>query len=261
MRILLYAKRIYFSPFTNKPYISLENRDSSGVYALICKVTNKVYIGSSIKLGQRLLDYMQPAYLFSRSNSPLIRALVKYGNINFCFIILETCEPREVLKREQYWIDLICPKYNLSPTAGSTLGISLSVEARAKLRAAHLGKTHSLGTRQLMSETRRGSNNSMFGKTHSEKTRAKMSAAKQGALNPHFGENRSNKTIDLMRVNHPRTRPVLQYTSDKVNLIAKYDSIRQAAELTGISRNYISLCIKQGKLAHDKWFFSSTRFP
>jgi len=86
------------------------------------------------------------------------------------------------LKREQYWIDLICPKYNLSPTAGSTLGISLSVEARAKLRAAHLGKTHSLETQQLMSETRRGSNNSMFGKTHSEET--KMSAAKQGALNP-----------------------------------------------------------------------------
>jgi len=60
LTILLYAKRIYFSPYTEKPYISLENRDSSGIYALICKVTNKVYIGSSIKLGQRLLDYMQP---------------------------------------------------------------------------------------------------------------------------------------------------------------------------------------------------------
>ncbi|GET56636.1 GIY-YIG endonuclease [Rhizophagus irregularis DAOM 181602=DAOM 197198] len=69
-----------------------------------------------------------------------------------------------------------------NPTAGSTLGISLSVEARAKLRAAHLGKTHSLETRQLMSETRRGSNNSMFGKTHSEET--KMSAAKQEHLIP-----------------------------------------------------------------------------
>ena len=51
-----------------------------------------------------------------------------------------------------------------------------------------------------------------------------------------------------MRVNHPHTRPVLQYTLDKVNLIAKYDSIRQAAKLTGISRN---LCIKQGKLSKN----------
>jgi group I intron endonuclease len=149
MRILIYAKRIYLDPASEKVLISLENRNSSGVYALICKVTNKVYIGSSIKLGGRLLDYMQPAYLFSRPNSPLIKALVKYGSINFCFIILETCEPGEVLKREQYWMDIICPEYNLSPTAGSTLGMPVSAGARAKLRTAHLGKTHSLETRQL----------------------------------------------------------------------------------------------------------------
>lgn len=60
MRILLYSKRIYFNPSSEKSLISLENRDSSGVYALICMVTNKVYIGSSVKLGHRLLDYMQP---------------------------------------------------------------------------------------------------------------------------------------------------------------------------------------------------------
>jgi len=73
MSILLYAKRIYFSPHTDKLVISLENLNQAGVYALICMETNKVYIGSSIKLGARLLDYMQPAYLGSRPNSPLIR--------------------------------------------------------------------------------------------------------------------------------------------------------------------------------------------
>jgi len=146
MSILLYAKRIYFSPHTDKVIISLENLNSSGVYALICMVTNKVYIGSSIKLGARFLDYMQPAYLGSRPHSPLVKAIIKYGYINFCFTVLETCKPYEVLEREQYWLDLISPEYNLSPTAGSTLGVPVSVEARAKLRAAHLGKTHSLET-------------------------------------------------------------------------------------------------------------------
>lgn len=152
MRILIHAKRIYFNPFSEKSIISLENRDSSGVYALICMVTSKVYIGSSVKLGPRLLDYMQPAYLFSRPNSPLIKALVKYGNINFCFIILEICEPKEVLKREQYWIDLICPEYNLSPIAGSTLGVPVSVETRAKLRFTQLGKNHNEETRTKLRE-------------------------------------------------------------------------------------------------------------
>jgi hypothetical protein len=75
MTILLYAKRIYFDPGTplegitstkgssEKSVISLENRDQVGVYALICKVTQKFYIGSSVYLGCRMLDYMQPAYL------------------------------------------------------------------------------------------------------------------------------------------------------------------------------------------------------
>lgn len=164
MSILLYAKRIYFAPHTDKFLISLENLHSSGVYTLICMETNRVYIGSSVKLGARFLDYMQPKYLGSRPNSPLIKAIIKYGYINFCFAVLETCKPWEVLEREQYWLDLIRPEYNLSPTAGSTLGISLSEEAKAKIGAARKGQTLSLETRLLMSETRRGPNNPMFGK-------------------------------------------------------------------------------------------------
>ncbi len=170
MSILLYAKRIYFAPHMEKFIISLENLNKSGVYALICMITNKQYIGSSVKLGARFLDYMQPAYLGRRPNSPLIKAILKYGYINFCFAVLETCKPSEVLEREQYWLDLIHPEYNLSPTAGSTLGIYLSEETKAKLSAAHLGKTISPETRLLMSETRKGPNNSWFGNKHSEET-------------------------------------------------------------------------------------------
>lgn len=256
MIILLYSKRIYFNPSSEKSIISLENQNSSGVYALICMVTNKVYIGSSVKLGPRLLDYMQPAYLFSRPNSPLIRALVKYGNINFCFIILESCEPEEVLKREQYWMDLFCPEYNLSPTAGSTLGVPVSVEARTKLRAAHLGKSHTLETRQLMSETRRGSNNPMFGKTTSEETKVKLSLALKGPNGPLSGVPRSVKTIKLMRTNHPHTKCVYQYDLDRLTLISQFDSIRQAAEFVGVSRGYLTRCLNKGELVHNKWFFS-----
>jgi len=222
-------------------------------------VTNKVYIGSSIKLGARFLDYMQPAYLGSRPNSPLIKAIIKYGYINFCLTVLETCNPYEVLEREQYWLDLISPEYNLSPSAGSTLGVTLSKETRDKIRVAHLGKTLTLETRRLMSETRKGSNAYWNSKTHSEETKAKMSAAKQGALNPQYGKTRPAETVALMRVNHPHTKtPRRGYASDQITFIAKYDSIRQAAKLTGISTGYLTPCLNQGKLAHGKWFFSYT---
>jgi group I intron endonuclease len=239
--------------------ISLENFNSSGVYALICMVTNKVYIGSSIKLGARFLDYMQPAYLGSRPNSPLVKAIIKYGYINFCFTVLETCKPYEVLEREQYWLDLISPEYNLSPTAGSTLGVSLSTETKAKLRAVRLGKTHSLETRKLMSDTRKGSNAYWYGKTHSEESKAKISTAKQGALHPYYGKKRPAETVALMRVNHPHTKVVFQYSSDRLTFIAKFDSISLAAELIGVSRGYLTRCLNQGNLVHGKWFFSYTR--
>lgn len=98
MRILIYAKRIYLDPASEKVLISLENRNQAGVYALICKVNNKFYVASSVYLGARLLDYMQPAYLARRENSPVTRAIIKYGLQNFCFIVLETCNPCDVLE-------------------------------------------------------------------------------------------------------------------------------------------------------------------
>ncbi|RGB21507.1 GIY-YIG endonuclease [Rhizophagus diaphanus] len=258
MRVLIYAKRIYFNPSSEKHVISFENFKQAGVYALVCKVSNKIYIGSSVYLGDRLLDYMQPAYLGVRASSPVIRAIVKYGYINFCFVILETCLPELVLEREQFWLDFLKPEYNLSPTAGSTLGVSLSEASKTKISLARLGKTHTLETRQLMSETRRGPNNPMFGKSTSEETKALLSTAFKGPNGPLSGIPRPEEVLHLMRVNHPHTKAVFQYTQDKKELIAKYDSIRQAAEITGISRNYISKCIKDGILAHGKWVFSLT---
>ena len=48
-------------------------------------------------------------------------------------------------------------------------------------------------------------------------------AAKQGALHPHYGKIRASKaeTIALMRINHPHTKAVFQYTSDRMTFVAK----------------------------------------
>jgi group I intron endonuclease len=189
MSIILHAKRIYLSPLSEKWAISLENRGSSGVYALICKASNKFYVGSSVCLANRLLDYMQPAYLAQLVNRPILKALRKYGVNNFIFIVLETCQASVVLEREQYWLDLINPEYNLSPSAGSTLGVTLS-EARPEApRAPRPGP---------------------------EETKVQISAALKGPQSPLSGIPQSAETINLMRVNHPHTKAILQYSSDKV---------------------------------------------
>ena len=63
----------------------------------------------------------------------IYKALIKYGHSNFTLEILEYCDKSEVISREQYYIDLLKPEYNILPTAGSLLGFKHSEETIAKL--------------------------------------------------------------------------------------------------------------------------------
>ena len=52
----------------------------------------------------------------------------------FSFEILEYCNTNNVLAREQYYIDLLKPEYNIAEIAGSTLGYKHTSESLAKMR-------------------------------------------------------------------------------------------------------------------------------
>lgn len=70
----------------------------------------------------------------AKSNRPLERAIFKYGFSNFSLEILEYCKPADTIKREQYYLDNLNPKYNIVKLAGSTLGFKHSDESIKKLR-------------------------------------------------------------------------------------------------------------------------------
>lgn len=76
----------------------------------------------------------------------ICNALLKYGYSNFSLTILEYCKPNKCLEREQYYIDLLQPEYNILRRAGSSLGYKHTEEARAKIVAAKKGKKHSQET-------------------------------------------------------------------------------------------------------------------
>lgn len=46
---------------------------------------------------------------------------------------------RRLIKREQHYIDLLKPKYNILKIAGSRLGAKHSEEVKAKIKAGALG--------------------------------------------------------------------------------------------------------------------------
>ena len=66
-------------------------------------------------------------------------ALLKYGYSKFSLEILEYCSPEIVIEREQYYIDLYKPEYNILKVAGSSLGRKTLEATKAKISAAKLG--------------------------------------------------------------------------------------------------------------------------
>jgi len=97
------------------------------------KINGNYYIGSSSNLHVRLYTYYSLRSL-AISNRPIDRALLKHGFSNFRFEILEYCSYEDILKREQYYLDLLKPQYNIATIAGSTLGYKHSKESLEKMR-------------------------------------------------------------------------------------------------------------------------------
>jgi len=64
----------------------------------------------------------------------IAKALLKYGYSNFSLEILEYCNLSVTITREQHYIDLLKPQYNILPTAGSRLGYKHSEETLVKLK-------------------------------------------------------------------------------------------------------------------------------
>ena len=91
----------------------------------------------------------------------ICNSLLKHGYSNFSLIILEYCDSEKCIEREQYYLDLIKPEYNILQTAGSNLGYKHTEETLAKLKAREVSEE----VRALYSSRKKGENNPMFGRT------------------------------------------------------------------------------------------------
>lgn len=124
----------YLNADTDKNKIISENKNKSGVYRWINNKSGKAYVGSSVNLSARLYRYYSLKHIEVQSKSSIIRKALLSGYSNFSFEILEYCNKEDCIIREQYYIDLLKPEYNVLSTAGSLLGYKHSEEAKAKMK-------------------------------------------------------------------------------------------------------------------------------
>lgn len=93
----------------------------SGIYLLHNKITKKNYVGKSSNLLARLENYCDFPFLErNQDSSSIYRALIKFGHQNFSFSILEHCDENDLNIREQQFINLIKPQYNIRKTVFKT---------------------------------------------------------------------------------------------------------------------------------------------
>lgn len=151
----------YSNAGSYKKDIYEENRLKSGVYRWNNLITNKSYVGSSVSLGRRFRDYYSLTSIekkLSRGSSAIHRALIKYGYSNFSLDILEYCDLSVLIAKEQYYIDILNPEYNILKIAGSKLGFK-----------------HSEATKKRMSISTAKEKHPFYGKKRSEETKLRMS--------------------------------------------------------------------------------------
>jgi hypothetical protein len=111
----------YINADTDKFNILTDNKGKSGVYRFTNTKTGFSYIGSTRDLSIRLRNYFNVNYLLRYKSMVICRALLKHGYSHFTLEILEYCEPSCLIEREQYYLDLLNPEYNILKTAGSSV--------------------------------------------------------------------------------------------------------------------------------------------
>jgi group I intron endonuclease len=221
---------VYEDAFTMKKAILKDNAGKVGIYMLTNKLTGDIYVGQSINLRKRFLNYFNLSYLSRRNELRITRAILKYGYLNFSVTILEYCDKCELEVREQHYFDTLNPQYNIQKVAGgSSKGLILSEETKNKISQAlkgvyvggksyWYGRSMSAATKEIMSSTRKGELNPLYGKSHSEATKELI---RQKALGRKFSE----ETKLLM--SSKRGNPVNIYekcTSEGFELIGSFVS-------------------------------------
>lgn len=166
----------------------------SGIYIIKNIQNGYIYLGSTKNLRNRIYQHQFTLKKQKHRNIKLQNAYNKYGKSSFIVIVLAcVLDLSKLIEVEQYFLDTEKPYingYNICSIAQSTLGLKLSLEAKAKISKAtkgdknpFYGMKHSKEVKQHLSNLSKnrycGENNPFYNKKHTVLTREKMRASKR----------------------------------------------------------------------------------
>jgi group I intron endonuclease len=157
----------------------MANKNFGIIYKATNKVNGKVYIGQTVQgLDKRRNDHIYDAYNKNSDFSAFHRAIIKYGQKNFSWCVLDFCGSKDKLnEKESYCIKIFKSHvkynkgYNITVGGSGTAGVIRSEEFKLKVSISKKGKKLNLSSaeRKRRSDVMKGKNNicfRVFGKKH-----------------------------------------------------------------------------------------------
>lgn len=198
----------------------------TGIYCIRNQKNNNLYIGSSINITKRWNSHLCELRKNIHHCNYLQRSFNKYGESTFIFNIIEECSIEELLIREQYFIDLLNPRYNICKIAGNSIGIKRSNETKLKLSSSHKGQKAWNKGIPATEEQKRNASILRKGKISGVKDKKWSEEAKKKA-----SKNRKGKLL------HDNRIKVLQFSLEG-DFIKEFNSISEAEKTTNTKGIY-----------------------
>lgn len=220
----------------------------TGIYKITNRINGHYYIGQSVGVKKRFREHCFAAAHSDNKdhNSPIHRALAKYGKDNFIFEIIEECSKEKLDKREIFWIN------TLKATSNGNYNILIGGQDRMKFddKPVELYTLQGIYVKTVSSATKVAeelgvSRNSIYGVLHKERPICKGYQMKY-----------EEDTVTVMKPFISRqggSISVAQLGPNNGNIIQIFTSAAEAARKIGADSSTIAKVCK-GKLKTAKGF-------
>lgn len=185
---------------------------------------DRCYVGSAVNIGKRWWTHLYEFRLNNHKNGRLQNHYNKYGETDFEFSVLLRCNKNDLIKNEQYFIDLYMPFFNICKTAGNRLGSVCSEQTKEKLR-------------QMSQSSRDGIRDKLKGKKISKEICMKISIGNKGKKKP---KRTAEHIAKLAMANLKITKEIHEYIIHNIDNMTQ----KQIAKVFGLHQSTISLHLK-----------------
>jgi group I intron endonuclease len=196
---------------------------NSGIYSILNEKNGYIYIGSTFDFKRRKNQHVSALNLKKHNNKKLQNAWTKHGSMHFSFNIIEECDKKFLLEKEQFWINFYQSYkqnngYNLDRFVDRKI---ISEETKIKISKNHK-------------------------KFWKDKKLSKDHKDKMSKNSSKFWKDKKLSTLHKKKLSDSHKKQIIQIDKNG-NIIGEFFGIKEASQKTGFSETGIQQVLTKNK--------------